>query len=259
MTLDENQLLSRLSAAGNSLNLGFDEVQQWPGGLLATLERAKLVVKDVQAGSLECIGCEHGCFMPLVFTEDALRAFIVCDHPEQQDHMGRIAVDLPRLNQWQLSTQQVAAVVAKLLGIVTKPSHQKDSNTYNLGMLKSTKGRRAAVLAENPLSVVLNQHSLPVSQLLYVEADELVIDTLTIEDALNTKPSSTGKTYTPDTSKRHARKLATQAMYQDWNDAYLASLKKHPTKSDVWRSEQIERLSIAQGKSSETIRKNMKR
>ena len=140
MTLDENQLLSdvltRLSTVGDSLSLGFDEVQQWPSGLLNTLEKVRLLVKDVQAQSLQCTGCEYGCFMPVVLTEDALRAFIVCDHPEQQNHMGRIAVGLPQLNQWQLNTKQVAAVITKLLGVDSKPLYHSGKGSYTLGTLK---------------------------------------------------------------------------------------------------------------------------
>jgi hypothetical protein len=165
MMPDENQLISeiltRLSTMGDSLSLGFDEVQQWPSGLLNTLEQARFLVRDVQAQSLPCDGCEHGCFMPVIFTEDARRAFIVCDHPEQQEHIGRIVVDLARLSQWQLTTKQMASVVAKLLGFDAKPQYQKETAGYTLGMLKGKNGRRAAVLALNPLSVIINQRSIP--------------------------------------------------------------------------------------------------
>lgn len=54
-----------------------------------------------------------------------------------------------------------------------------------------------------------------------------------------------------------ARTLATQAMYADWHDEYLRLKKKHPNKSNSWISQQIAKLPIAQGKDSETIRKNM--
>jgi hypothetical protein len=262
MTLDENQLLgevlTRLSTAGDSLRLGFDEVTQWPSSLLNTLEQTKLLVKDVQAQSLQCVGCEYECFMPVVFTEDTLRAFIVCDHPEQQDHMGRIAVSLSRLNQWQFNTKQVAAVIAKLLGIEAKPLYQPETGSYVLGMLKGTKGRRAAVLTLNPLSVVINQRSILVSELLYVEENQLVIDTLRINDVLNANPLSKSKSYTPDSDKQQARKLATQAMHGDWQDQYGKLKRVNPKQSDTWVSIQISRMDIAKGKSPETIRKNMK-
>ena len=216
MTLAENQLLSeiltRLSTIGDSLSLGFDEVQQWPGGLINTLEQASLLVKDVQAQSLQCDGCEHRCFMPVVFTEDTMRAFIVCDHPEQQDYMGRVAVSLSRLDQWQLSTKQVATVVAQLLRMEAKPVYQAKTGSYTLGMLKSTKGRRPAVLTLNPLSVVINHRSMLVSELLYIEGAQLLIDVLRINDALKTSPSNNDKPYAPNTDKQQVRKLATQGM-----------------------------------------------
>jgi len=194
MTLDENQLLSeiltRLSTIGDLLNLGFDEIQQWPNGLLNTLEQAGLLIQDVQTQSLQCGGCEYGCIMPVTFTEDATRAFIVCDHPEQQDYMGRVAVSLSRLNQWQLGTKQVATVVAQLLKIEAKPLYQVQTDSYALGILKGAKGRRPAVLTLNPLSVVINHRSMLVSELLYIEDSQLYIDILRINDALKTSSSS---------------------------------------------------------------------
>ncbi len=262
MESDENQLLSEvltcLSTVGDSLSLSFDEVEQWPSGFLNMLEQAGLLVKDVQAKSLQCTGCEHGCFMPVSFTDDALRAFIVCDHLEQQDHMGRVAVSLPRLNQWQLNIRQVAIVVAKLLGLEVTPLYQEKTGSYSLGMLKSPNGRRAAVLSQTPLSLVINQHSVPVNELLYIEANRLVIDSLKIDDVLDAEPSGKGKAYTANSDKQQARKLVTQAMYCDWQDQYKNLKRDNPTKSDTWISCQISKVPIGKGKSPGTIRKNMK-
>lgn len=258
---DENQLISeiltRLSAIGDSLSLDFDEVQQWPSGLLNTLEQARFLVKDVRAQSLECDGCEYGCFMPVIFTEDATRSFIVCDHPEQQEHMGRIAVDLARLNQWQLTTKQVASVVARLLGFDTEPQYQKESAGYTLGMLKGKKGRRAAVLALNPLSVIINHRSMLVNELLYLEGGQLFIDILRINDALKANPPNS-KPYTSNTDKQQAKKLTTQAMYLDWQDQYKKLKRENPKKSDVRISVQISKMDIAKGREPEAIRRKMK-
>jgi hypothetical protein len=136
MQLDENQLLNeiltRFGTVADALSFGFDEVQHWPSSLLNILEESKLLVKDVPAQSLQCDGCEYGCFMPVVFTEDARRVFIVCDHPEQQDYMGRIAVNLSRLNQWLLTTKQMASVIAKLLDFDTKPQYQNSGSRQPL-------------------------------------------------------------------------------------------------------------------------------
>lgn len=253
-----SKLLTRLSTAGNSLSLSYDEIEQWPCGLLNALVQAGLLVKDVQAQSLQCTGCEHGCFMPVVFTDDALRAFIVCDHPEQQDHMGRIPVSLPRLNQWQLNTKQVATVVTKLLGVKTKPTYHDQTGGYTLGMLISKRGRRAAVLALDPLSVVINQRSVPVSELLYLEDNRLVIDSLKIDDVLHAKSLSKDKPYTANSDKQQASKLATQAMYGDWQDQYKKLKREHRKKPDIWIARQISKMVIAKDRDPDTIRKKMK-
>ena len=80
--------------------------------------------------------------MPVVLTEDAERAFIVCNHPDVQDYMGRISVSLPQLQQWQSTAKQVALVISALLEMDAKPIYQKESASYNLGFLKGAKGRR---------------------------------------------------------------------------------------------------------------------
>ena len=251
-------LLGRLSVTAKPVMIDFDEVQAWPSSAFEGLVKAKLLLKDVQAQSLECMGCENQCCMPVVFTEDAQRAFIVCDHPDQQEYMGRIAVKLPRLQQWQLSAKSVAAVIARLLGADAKPVYLNESASYQLGMLQSSKGRRPAVLSVQPLSLAINQQSIAVNELLYFDGGVLLIDQLKIDDILSAKRASTGKVYTSNTTKREARKLATQAMYKDWQDEYQQLKQKHPKKPDTWYSERIAKMAIAKDRDSETIRKIMK-
>ncbi|MEN8136176.1 MAG: hypothetical protein ABFS18_11670 [Thermodesulfobacteriota bacterium] len=65
--------------------------------------------------------------------------------------------------------------------------------------------------------------------------------------------------HTSSCIKREAGKLATQAMYEKWQKAYRDLLKKHPDMPDVWFSRKIAKMDIAQGRDSETIRKNMKK
>jgi len=49
----------------------------------------------------------------------------------------------------------------------------------------------------------------------------------------------------------------TQAMYQDWKDAYLSLIDEHPNKTDRWYATKIAKMDIAKNKDAETIRKNM--
>lgn len=71
--------------------------------------------------------------------------------------------------------------------------------------------------------------------------------------------ATTGNGYTPNNARREARKLDTEAKYASWQKAYRRLLKNRPNMSDVWYSQQIAKMDIANGSSPETIRKNMKK
>lgn len=259
--MDNSQALTavieHVSASDKPVNLAWNEVVLWQAGTLERFITTGLLSQDVNTQSLMCTGCEQQCFMPVYLSDDAQRAFIVCDDADQQDQVGRINIPLERLQQWQASTRHFAGVVAGLLELKAKPDYQKNSASYQLGMLKSKGGRRWVSLTVQPLAIVINRHETLLNELLYFEDDELVIDKPRINELLNSPPSDTAKVYTPDVSKREERKLATQAKHQDWHDAYLHLKETHPTKTNIWYSMQISKLSIAQGQDSETIRKNM--
>lgn len=250
-------LITHINASDKPIYIGWGEVAQWQIDAAALFLGVKLLSKSNDAHSLECQGCEHRCFMPVERTDDKQRAFIVCDHPDMQSQMGRIDVPLQRLSQWKTSPKHFAKVIAGLLDFEGIANDKKETGVYKLGMLNSDTGRRWVSLALSPLSIVINQHATPVGDLLYIDNNELAIDHVRINELLNNLTRNT-KNYTPNTDKQENRKLSTQAMYQDWKDAYIYSVKKHPKKSDTWHSQQIAKLPIAQGKSSETIRKNMK-
>jgi hypothetical protein len=251
-------LISHVDASDKPVLIGWDEVSQWPEGLLKQFLKLGLVAKDVSAKSLTCVGCEHHCTMDVLLTEDAKRAFIVCDHPDMQDQMGRIQMPLERLQQWQASTQQFARFIAPKLGLDAKPSYNKETASYKLGMLKGEEGRRWISLFTQPLRLEIAGHFVALGDMLFFDGGELVFDVDRVKSLLSSNPANVGKTYTPNTNKQDARKAATQTMYQNWRDEYQALLLKHPDKTDVWLSTQIAKLPIAHNKSAETIRKHMK-
>ena len=118
-------LIHCINATDKPTNIGWDEVENWQDGVLTSFVEVGLLVNSNQAQSLECKGCEHRCYMPVEFTDDKQRAFIVCDHPEMQSHMGRIDVPLARLEQWQTSSKLFAKVIADLLGFESAPNYKK--------------------------------------------------------------------------------------------------------------------------------------
>ncbi len=252
-------LIDHVNASDKPVNISWDEVAQWSEGLLKHFVAHRLMATDVNTKSLACLGCEHHCTMNVLLTEDAKRAFIVCDHSEMQSQMGRIKVPLERLQQWQVSTKQFARFIATKLGFDAKPVYTKESASYKLGMLKSKAGRRWVTLQEWPLRLEIAGHSVPLKDLLFFRESELVIDVERIQSLLASGSSNIGKAYTPNTNRQETRKMATQAMCQNWRDEYHSLRIKHPGKPDTWYSNKIAKMNIAQGKQSETIRKQMKK
>jgi len=251
-------LIEHVSVSDKPVSLGWDELQKWQGGVLESFLVAGLLSKDVKTQSLVCTGCEQDCFMPVYQTGDEQRAFIVCDNSDKQEQMGRVQVPLERLKQWKASTSQFALVISHFLGFESKP-FKKNTTSYTLGMLKGNEGRRWVSLTVRPLALVINRHEIPLNELLYFSGDELTIDKPRIDVLLDLSTVDTGKAYTPDVNRREERKLATEAMHQDWKDEYLSLKQKHPHKPDTWLSRQISKMSIAQGREAGTIRKNMKK
>jgi len=254
-------LISHLRIEKDPIIIDWEETLQWPTGALETFLETGILSSSSNAKSIECKACDNHCFMDVITLPsndpDLNRAFIVCDDPDMQNQMGRIQISLNRLQQWQSSIKQVSFVISDLLGFKDKILFPVDNAAIRLGMLKSLKGRRWVSLNSTDLSLEINQHSIPIDELLYFDGQQLVIDQDCVNYLLNRKPKDQGKKYTPSTTRREAGKLKTQAMHQDWNDEYLKLQDKHPTKSKKWCAIQISKMDIAQGKDAETIRKNM--
>jgi hypothetical protein len=62
---------------------------------------------------------------------------------------------------------------------------------------------------------------------------------------------------TPNAIRREARKLETDAKYRRWQAEYRRLKRRRKGMSDVWYSQQIASMPIADGSSAETIRKQM--
>lgn len=102
-------------------------------------------------------------------------------------------------------------------------------------------------------------HQLPLIEAIeFVEAIP-TIDLLMVQQLVDLPPViEKSARYKPSIAKREARKLDTQAMYQDWQKAYRKLKKDKPNMSDTWYSKQIAKMEIAQRRDAGTIRKHMK-
>lgn len=253
-----NDLLAALAEHQSRILISHDTVQGWGHGVLDELITIGLLKKAPTASSLECQGCEEHCFSDvLVRTEgDTTRAHIVCEVPERQAQMGLVNVPLERLQQWQSSPAQLAEFVATALALDPAISSNK-KGIYQLGMLPGPHGRRGVALSMASFSLEVNQQSIPLTELLFTERGVVTVDQRRIDSAMSLKVHPAAKPYLPNTDRRESRKLATAAMRQDWRDAHAQLQREHPGKSKKWYSLRIARLPIAQGRDSETIRRQL--
>jgi hypothetical protein len=258
-------LLEAMDTTGEAHLVGWDTVQPWPDGALGTLLAAGILSDTKPALSVECRECPNSCFMDVHQLpgrdKKPARAFIVCDDPEMQEQMGRIEIPRERLRQWKVTGLQLARVVAGLVGIECKAEDRHGQTNIRIGMVKGKNGRRWLSLNKSPLTLEINEHHLPLEEVLFFEDGALSVDRLRIDQLIDKAPDSSGKKYKPSTEKREARKRKTEAMYEDWREEYLRLRRKYPDTvrhSDSWIAKQIAKLDIAQGRDAETIRKNMK-
>lgn len=252
------ELLAAIVHSQAQILVDHDTAQGWQEGVLGALIEHGLLKKAPAATSLQCQGCEEHCISDVVVRTigDAIRAHIVCEVPERQAEMGLVKVPTERLQQWQSSPVMLARFIAGELGLDKTDTAIKDSAFY-LGMLQGPHGRRGATLLMATLSLAVNQHTIPLIELLYVENGKVVLDHRRIQSVLSLKAKPADKPYQPNTDKRESGKRATEAMRQDWRDAHEKLQRQHPGKSKKWYSIRIASLPVALGRDSETIRRQL--
>lgn len=255
-----SELLAALECGKGVASFGFDDIQHWGEEFRTLLIELKLIREAPAARILECHGCEEHCLSDVVtvtHNKGNAKSFIICEVPEKQAEMGRVAVHPQRLQQWEIRAIHLAHFIANKLGFDSAMDTVPDSQRIRLGMLAGPQGRRWAVLFITPLALEVNQHLLPLNELLFVENGTVALDTPRIEACLAEDKQATDKVYRPNTDRREARRQATQAMYQNWRDTYEQLLREHPGKSKSWYAQKIARMDVGQGKNSETIRKRL--
>jgi hypothetical protein len=252
------ELLLILGSNGGG-TLSWEQVQNWPKDAIEIFQNAGWIKPITSAKSVVCPGCEESCFMPVhvlpTVQGKPIRAFVACD---KRDDMGNIPIPLDNLQQWQVTESQVAQWIARQLDLKGKPKKDKKSHNFILGDIQGQKqSSRLELVFTEPISLKISNHFLPLVEVLYFDKNEIQIDRETILRMVD--KSSPSDQYQPSTARRETRKLDTQARNKSWQKAYLELKRKRSTMSDVWYSQQIAKMDIAQGRSAETIRKEMKK
>jgi hypothetical protein len=254
------ELLERVGAGrGAAALVSEEELSRWPVEAVRKLKAQKLLAKASPAVSVVCSGCEQECVMP-VYTPPAETgpavAFVVCD---KRDDTNRVEVPAERLRQWRCGMEAVGAFVARSLGLRSDSQRKTDAGLWELGLVAGKKRSQMVCLRANEaLELVAGQNAVPLARLVLFGAEGYSVDTKAIRqlvDAANTGDPR----HTPSNAQREARKLDTRALHESWRKEYRALKQRRPGMSDVWYSQQIAKMDIAQSRNAETIRKHMKR
>jgi hypothetical protein len=254
------ELFARVGARhGAAVFVSADELSQWPVVEVAAMKAQKLLVKARPAVSVVCPGCERACVMPVhSLTRAGGRAasFVVCD---KRNDINRVPVSADLLTQWRCNAEAVCGFIAKSLGL--RRSEQPSSNpaVWNIGIGRGDKRNQMLCLrADGDLALVAGNNTVPLVELVGFRNGEYTVDAAMIRQLIDSATTADPR-HTPSNAKREARKLDTQAMYEDWRKAYRGLKKQRPNMSDVWYSQQIAKLPIGQRRDPETIRKHMKK
>ncbi len=254
------ELLGRIGARRDAAVLVNDEeLSQWPIVAVKAMKSQRLIIKARPASSAICPGCENNCIMPvhtLPATTSKSSSFIVCD---TRSDMNRIPVSSGRLIQWQSNVDLVSGFVASSLGL-RNPARQMDrAERWEIGIVSGDK--RSQMLCLEPsgiLTLVVGNSKVTLAEFIEFHKGAYVLDATLIRRLVDSA-SMADYRYTPSNARREARKLDTQAMYENWRKEYRVLRKKRPGMSDVWYAQQIAKIDIAHGRDPETIRKRMKK
>lgn len=238
--------------------LGHPLTENWNVGTLKTFTSEGLISPYKRAQSTICSGCEEQCIMEVQWREvmpNNKQALIVCDVPEKQSMMGIISLDNDVLKQWSSDTKQLTEWVKAKLGLTTDTKTSTNGQTIRLGMLKSTKGRRWINFHLERFTLEVNQHHLPLSELIYIDGQTITLDIPSINDKLNDSSVAPVLLETAKASRLEQRKLETLARHQQWQDEYERLKTRHPSHSKTWYAKKIAKLPCANDRDAETIRR----
>jgi len=254
------ELLERVGASQDNAVLVNDEkLTQWPMVAVAAMKTQGLLAKTKPASSAICSGCERECVMPVHIIPAKenfpARTFIACD---KRNDISRVPVSFEKLNQWQCTIDSVCEFIATCLGLRRSNQLTDNSNLSNIGIAKGIKRSQMLDLeADGVLSLVAGNSRLPLIELIEYHDGAYSLDDAMIRQLVDTATTADNR-YTPSNAKREARKLVTSAMHGSWQKEFRKLKKKRSNMSDTWYSQQIAKMEIANGRSAETIRKNMK-
>ena len=253
------ELLARVGASRDAAAIvSEEELSQWPAEAVREFKSQKLLAKASPAASVVCSGCERECVMPVYTLTHPTRGpalFVVCD---KRDDINRVEVPAARLSQWRCDIDAVCGFIAQSLNLRLNHRRGSGDGLWEIGIAAGDKRHQILCLkADGELTLIAGSAALPLAELIRYRESAFSIDNATIRQLVDSATTADNR-YTPSNARREARKLDTKGLHESWQKEYRAMKKRRPEMSDVWYSQQIAKLDIAEGRSTETIRKHMR-
>ena len=190
----------------------------------------------------------------LARADASVTSFVVCD---KRSDTNRVAIPAARLAQWRCDAEAVCEFVAASLGLQRTTVQPTEIGLLPIGIARGHKRTQMLCLrVQGHLALVVGADAVPLADVIGFVDGCFMVDRVVIHQMVDAATTADPR-HTPNTTKRDARKIDTQAMYASWQKAYRALIKKSPGKSDVWYSQQIAKTPIAQGRDASTIKKHM--
>jgi hypothetical protein len=250
------EVLARLSQ-GDGVFISDQELNQWPTDAIKALKTQKLLTKAPPANSVSCPGCEEACVMMVeqVPTSSGTPAFfIVCD---KRDDINRVLIRDDQLTLWQASLTNIARFIGQNLSLRWNGTMTESGEALQIGIMKGKKKSQMLCLrSEKEIYLVAGSNQFPLAEVIEFKGGRYGLDVDAITQLVDTTTTSDAR-YTPANARREARKLETSERYEAWNREYRKLKKTKPGMSKTWYAIKISRMDIADGKSSETIRKRL--
>ena len=115
---------------------------------------------------------------------------------------------------------------------------------------------RMCLEIKGPVNLIIGQSTVPLTEFIEFQDGAYSLDVMQIRQLVDSSTTADER-YTPSNARQEVRKLDTRDMYESWRKEYRALKKRRPRMGDVWYSEQIAKMDIANERDSETIRKQM--
>lgn len=188
------ELLDRIAAShGAPVLIGADELADWPAEAVTALQSQGVITRARPAVSAVCPGCERECVMPVYTLTGAghvAGAFIVCD---KRSDINRVPVPVDRLEQWQVSGESIAGMLAALLGLHRSGRDDTSGGRWEVGLLKGAKHSSHVVMrAGNGLTLELAGHSVALAEVLALDNGTLSVDRRALTRLVNQPVAGAG-------------------------------------------------------------------